>query len=124
MNKVKGFYATLIEEITSYLEKNNNFESDEIVTKCIVDIENEKNINNIFKIPIRERLFNCVDSLEWMFYLKCIQQHIVTEDVMVDDFNAMLDTESCIIYLTTVFTLRKQGLLDNFLSDGDSLLSE
>ena len=98
MNKVKGFHNTFIEEITSYLENNNNFESDGIVTKCIVDIENEKNINNIFKIPIQERLFNCSDSLQWMFYLKCIQQHIIAEDVVVNGFNPMLDIQTLILF--------------------------
>ena len=104
-------YSFVHNAVTNFISEYKIIESGKFYKKCIEKVEMCKNWSEIFEIPIKEKLFDYMTSLEWLhFIIICIKNENITES------NADFPREFSIIdafdFISSVFDEKHEDLED------------
>lgn len=112
---------TIYEAIVEYISNNSTFESFDAINSTIKKIESANSIDEIFRIPIEERLYNFTNSLEWLYFICFIINVIKDEYIEVPNtFNMIFSTDSAIIYLSNTYSSATKTFYIDYFDDSDS----
>jgi len=114
MEKPKTF-KDIYNGVVEYIYDNTTFESSELMVDTIKSIQTLTNIEDIYRKPIENRIFNFDRALKW-FYFICTLVKFINDNsiVLPSGFTISFNLESAIIYLTNVYTHKQEEFLEYF----------
>jgi hypothetical protein len=104
-------YGGLSEFITS----NNTYESSVVINSVILKIRATNKIEEIFKIPIIERIFNFDSALQW-FYFICFVIDCIRKEAN-DKFDYKFSTENAIVFISNNYDLCNENLYHEYFDE-------
>lgn len=117
--KVKDI-KTVHDAIVNYIIYNSTYESHEAIDCSIKKIEQSNSIEEIFKIPIDDRLFNFTSSLQWLYFICFIINVINDEKIIIPiSFNILFSTNNAIIYLSNKYNAANDTFYQDYFDSDD-----
>lgn len=111
--------------IVDYISNNSTFESNEAIDDVIKKIERSKSFEEIFRIPIENRLFNFVNALQWLYFICFLINTMKEECISVPSiFNINFSTDSAIIYISNKYNAANKTFKQDYFNDSDSSESD
>lgn len=106
--------------IVDYIINNSTFESHEAIDASIKKIELSGSIEDIFRIPIEDRLFNFTSSLQWLYFM-CFIINVIKDEQMVlpPSFNIIFSTDNAIIYLSNKYNAANETFYQDYFDSSD-----
>lgn len=111
--------------IVDYIFDNATFESNDAIKDCIKQIERLRSFNEIFRIPIENRLFNFDSSLHWLYFI-CFLINVINDEQIVvpQSFSTTFNSNDAIIYISNRYDNINEEMYDDYfkksISDSDS----
>jgi len=119
MEKPKTF-KHIYNGVVEYIYDNNTFESSELILNTIKNIQTLTNIEEIYRKPIENRIFNFDRALRWFHFICTLVKFINDNSIVLPPgFNINFNLDSAIIYLTNVYTYKQEEILEYFDSTSD-----
>lgn len=101
--------------IVNYISSKSTFESHEAINDAIKKIEQSLSIEEIFRIPIEDRLYNFVNALQWLYFVCFIINVIKDEQIIIpSSFNTSFSTDSAIIYLSIKYNAANETFYHDY----------
>lgn len=117
----KKVFKHIYEGVINYIFDNNTFESCEYIADTIKSIQQMNNLEDIFRKPIENRLFNFEQSLHWLYFICSVIKYIKDELIeLPNGFDISFNTEVAILYLSNVFSHKQDQLEEYFDSSSES----
>lgn len=98
--------------IAEYILCNSTFESNEAIRNSIQKINQATSIEDIFKIPIDDRLFNFTNSLQWLYFICFLIGHFPS--------NTGFSTDAAIVYISNKYDAANETFYHDYLYESDS----
>lgn len=106
--------------IVKYITHNSTFESNEAINESIKKIQGSTNIEDIFRIPINDRLYNFTNALQWLYFICFIIHVIKDENIAVPStFNTSFSLESAVIYLSNKYNAANETFYKDYFDESD-----
>ena len=116
VKKTKNIYNAIID----YIIHNSTFESHEAIDVALKKIEQVMSIEEIFRIPIEDRLFNFTGSLQWLYFICFIINYIKDEKIVFNSsFNISFSTDSAIIYISNKYNAANETFYQDYFDNSD-----
>lgn len=101
--------------IIAFIDTKTSFESTQALDDTVESIEKLNSLENIFRVPIENRLFNFSVAMEWLFFINVAIQCIREEAIQVPaTFDMSFSVDDAIIYLSNMYDAKKEDLLEYF----------
>ncbi len=119
-NRVKNI-RDVFDAIVNYIFSNSTFESTEAISAVIKKIESTNSIEDLFRIPIEDRLYNFTNALQWFYFICFIINTIKDEQIIIPStFNINFSTDTAIIYLSNTYNEANKLLYSDYFNNSDS----
>lgn len=106
--------------IVDYISHNSTFESNEAIDDVIKKIERATSFEEIFRIPIENRLYNFTNALQWLYFICFIINTIKDECIIVPAvFNINFSTDSAIVFISNTYNAANETFKQDYFSDSD-----
>lgn len=113
---VKDIYTAVVE----FISQNSSFESNEAIDETIKKIEQVQSMEDFFRIPIENRLFNFTKSLQWLYFICFIIRVINDEHIIIPSaFNASFSSNDAMTYLSNKYSLANESFYRDYFNDSD-----
>ena len=90
--------------IVEFIVKQSSYESNTAIDTTIEKINKMTSLEDIFRIPIEDRLFNYITSLQWIHFIYYVINVINDELIILPpSFNISFSINDAFIYLTNVY---------------------
>lgn len=111
----------IINSIISYINDNNSYESNDILASVINKIKNSRSIEDVFRIPIADRVFSFNAALNWLYFV-CFVIHTVKEEhiTLPNVFNISFSTSDALIYISNTYNAVNENLMHDYFDASDS----
>lgn len=107
--------------IVDYISHNSTYESNEAIDDAIKKIGLAISIENIFRIPIEDRLYNFTNSLQWLYFICFIINVIKDEQIVIPtSFNINFSTNDAIIYISNKYNAANETFYQDYFDESDS----
>lgn len=109
---------TIFDAIVDFILNNATFESKKAINECIKKIELSSSMEDTFRIPINDRVFNFTTSLQWLYFI-CFLIEVIkdTQIEIPPTFNIVFSTDTAIIYISSIFNVVNESLYDEYFND-------
>lgn len=106
--------------IVDYISNNLVYESDTALTETAKKISRCTNIEEIFRTPILDRLFNFSNSLEWLYFICFIINVINDEKIEIpSNFDMSFSVNSAIVFISNTFNSINKNLYKEYIDSSD-----
>jgi len=104
--------------IMNYVLYNSTYESHEAINASVNKIEHVNSIEEIFKIPIDDRLYNFTHALQWLYFICFIINVINKEQIEIPlTFNMLFSVENAIIYISHKYDAANETFYQDYFDD-------
>jgi hypothetical protein len=116
INNLKDF-KIIYDAITKYITINSTFESNIAIDNVIKKIQQVNSIEDIFKIPIDNRLYNFKNSLEWLYFI-CFIIYTINDEkfILPNNFNMIFSTNDAIIYISNIYDAANETFYQDYIN--------
>jgi hypothetical protein len=110
---IKDIYDSII----TYISINATFESNEAIKDVVNKINISTSMDDIFKMPIKYRLFNFKGALEWLYFI-CFIIHIINDENIIIPYNFNIEflTNDAIIYISTIYDAANEIFYQDYIN--------
>lgn len=120
-SKTAKTIKNIFDAIVIYITNNSTFESHEAINLAIKKIECSVSIEDIFRIPIEDRLFSFTKSLQWLYFVCFILKTIKEEYINVPGtFNINFSVDNAIIYLSNKYSAANKTFYVDYFNESES----
>lgn len=107
--------------IVEYILDTASFESNDVIEEVSTKITRAKTIEDIFRIPIDDRLFGLDDAMKWLFFIVVTLTYMKDEDITIPNaFNISFSLNNAFLYLTNTYSARKDDCIEYYEKNNNS----
>lgn len=110
-----GKIPEVAEILESYLSDNSSFSSSTAVKMTMDKIAELNNINEIFLVPIREKVLDFDGAKNWAFFLATCFKKYMMEDLKVSSYN--FDVNEAFTIIEKVYDLAMEDYLSHIYDE-------
>jgi len=117
IKNMKNVYDAIVD----YIYHNSSYESNDAINNAVKKIEQSNSIEEIFKIPIDNRLYNFNHSLQWLYFICFIINFINDNNIILSvSFNINFSANDAIMYISNIYNGINDMLYKDYFNDSDN----
>lgn len=103
-------YASIIEFVTA----NSSYESSVIMNDVSSKIKQATSMEDIFKIPIIERVFNCTTALQWSYFICFTIDYMRKGSISNASFSTAFNIENATMFISNTYDLYNKEIYHEY----------
>jgi hypothetical protein len=100
--------------IVDYISENTTYESNKAIDEVIVKLDRIKNMDEIFRIPIENRMFSFDTSLNWLFFIHVTSIYVKEQITVPSHFNPNFSCQNAMKYITDIYDAKTENIIFSY----------